>query len=246
MITSTNRHGVHSPFVYNLVTKCFNDKTNYGSYSELKHYLNALLQNNQQLAVTDFGAGSRLKAATTRSVKSICKTSGTPLRRAKLLFRLVQYFKPKTILELGTSLGIATHAMALGNPQANITSIEGCPNISAFTKKQLQQFKITNATLENGTFKSVLKTLNEPQWDMVFFDGHHNKEATLSYFETLLHTAHNESLFIFDDIYWSKDMAQAWNIIKQHPKVTVTVDTFYWGLVFFRKEQVKEHFIVRV
>ena len=40
-------------------------------------------------------------------------------------------------------------------------------------------------------------------------------------------------------------MEEAWEIIKKHPKVTVTIDTFQWGIVFFRSEQVKEDFIVR-
>ena len=63
----------------------------------------------------------------------------------------------------------------------------------------------------------------------------HNKIATLEYFETLLPKTRNDTLFIFDDIYWSKDMNDAWNIIKKHPKVTVTIDTFFWGFVFFQK-----------
>src|SRR5690606_25669731 len=104
-------------------------------------------------------------------VIDICKTSGTPLHRAKLLFRLVQYFKPNSILELGTSLGIATQAMALGNPSATITSVEGCPNISDFAKQQLSGFHIKNITIQNGAFSEVLPTLHTNSWDMVFFDG---------------------------------------------------------------------------
>lgn len=244
-ITATNQHGVHSPFVYNLVTKCFYDKTNYDAYSQLKHYRTSLLKNQQSIHITDFGAGSRLKASNIRKVKDICKTSGTPLHRAKLLYRLVQYFKPNNILELGTSLGIATHAMALGNPSATITSVEGCPNISDFTKQQLLDFNLKNSNLQNGAFSEVLPTLHTIAWDLVFFDGHHNKTATLSYFETLVEKTHNDSVFIFDDIHWSKDMAETWELIKAHPKVSVTIDTFYWGLVFFRKEQPKEHFTIR-
>jgi predicted O-methyltransferase YrrM len=245
-IASTNQHGVHSPFVYDLVTKCFYDKTSYDAYSQLKTYRYSLLKNKQSISITDFGAGSRLRASNTRKVKDICKTSGTPLHRAKLLYRLVQYFKPTNVLELGTSLGIATQALALGNPSANITTIEGCPNIFAFTKQQLHDFDLKNITIQNGAFSEVLPTLSTSSWDLVFFDGHHNKAATLEYFEALVRKAHNDSLFIFDDIHWSREMSEAWEEIKTHPKVTVTIDTFYWGLVFFRNEQPKEHFKIRV
>ena len=62
----------------------------------------------------------------------------------------------------------------------------------------------------------------------------------------LLPKTHNDSIFIFDDINWSKGMQEAWNKIKAHPQVSVSIDTFFWGMVFFRKEQVKEHFKIRV
>ena len=81
---------------------------------------------------------------------------------------------------------------------------------------------------------------------MVYFDGNHQKAATLEYFQHCLQFVNNESFFIFDDIHWSKEMESAWEEIKKHPKVKVTIDTFQWGIVFFRKEQEKEHFIIRV
>ena len=62
----------------------------------------------------------------------------------------------------------------------------------------------------------------------------------------MLPTITNESIWIFDDIHWSDDMEEAWEIIKNHPKVTVTIDTFQWGIVFFREEQKKEHLAIRV
>ena len=178
--------------------------------------------------------------------KAIAKNSGTPLKRAQLLYRVVNYFKPEYTLELGTSLGIATQAMALGNPDNSIVSLEGCPNISKFSTQQLSEENIKNVTIKTGEFESNLPKLKEEFYDLIFFDGNHTKKATLYYFNQLLQTATNESIFIFDDIYWSKDMTEAWEQIKQHPKVTVTVDTFFWGMVFFRKEQEKEHFRIRL
>ena len=97
-----------------------------------------------------------------------------------------------------------------------------------------------------GDFSKVIPTLASTNYDLIFFDGNHNKEATLKYFNQLLPKAHNNSIFIFDDIYWSKGMTEAWEEIKQHEKVTVSIDTFFWGIIFFRKEQAKEHFTIRV
>jgi predicted O-methyltransferase YrrM len=246
LLTSTNQHGVHSPFVYDLVTNCYYDKTNHEGYTKLKAYKKALLSNTEKISITDFGAGSKRFHTKVRPINEIAKTSGTTLKRAKLLFRMVNYLKPKQILELGTSLGIATQAMALGYEDGRVTSIEGCPTISAFARQQLDTFNIQNIDLKTGRFEEHLPTLKKHEWDFIFFDGNHQKVATLQYFEQLLASVHNDSVFIFDDIYWSKSMTDAWEFIKQHPQVTITIDTFFWGLVFFRQEQPKENFKIRL
>ena len=243
---STNQHGVHSPFVYDLVTKCFYDKTKHEAYSNLSDYRTSLLKNKQQIEITDFGAGSRVFKSNLRTINSMAKTSGSTLKRAQLLYRIIRYFKPQQTLELGTSLGIATQAIAIGHSKNHVVSIEGCPNISDFAKQQLNNFNIKNITLKIGEFDKLLLELQDKSHDLVFFDGNHNKEATLKYFNLEVDKAHNDSVFIFDDIHWSKDMVEAWEIIKTHPKVTVSIDTFFWGLVFFRKEQVKENFAIRL
>lgn len=245
-LRSKNQHGVQSPFVYDLVTQCFYDRKKHPAYAQLKAYRTYLRSNTTKLEVTDLGVGSRVKNGTARKVSELAKNAGTTKHRAKLLYRLVHYFQFKNSLELGTSLGIATQAMHLGHPEGNITSIEGCPNISEFTLNTWHAFNIKNSQLINGNFDDLIKTLTKNTYDLIYFDGNHQKEATLDYFEALLPTATNASVFIFDDIYWSKGMTEAWQLIKQHPKVTVTIDTFFWGLVFFRKEQAKEHFTIRV
>jgi predicted O-methyltransferase YrrM len=135
--------------------------------------------------------------------------------------------------------------MSLVNTKTTIRTIEGCFNISKFLKKQFEDQNLSNIKFINNDFANAIDYLDETTFDFVFFDGNHQKEATLNYFEMLLPKAHNDTVFVFDDIYWSKGMAEAWETIKLHPKVTVTIDTFFWGFVFFRKEQEKEHFMIR-
>ena len=150
LLRSKNQHGVHSPFVYNLITKCFYDKTNYSAYKQIKQYKQNVLANSNTIEVTDFGAGSHVANNITRKVSQIAKNAGTTTHRAKLLFRLNQYFKCNTILELGTSLGIATHAMSLGQPESKITTIEGCPNISKFSEHNFKNLKLSNIKILTG------------------------------------------------------------------------------------------------
>lgn len=246
LLRSTNQHGVHSPFVYDLVTKCFYDKKKYSAYDKIIAYKNELLKNQTKINVTDLGAGSHIIKTNERIVAKMAKNAGSTKSRAKLLYRLIKYLEPKNILELGTSMGIATYSMHLANKNNSITSIEGCPNISRFTNENLKNNDVNNVNIKTGDFKDVLQDLNQNSYDLIYFDGNHQKQATIDYFEIMLPTAHNDTVFIFDDIYWSKGMTEAWETIKNHPQVTVSIDTFFWGFVFFRKEQPKEHFTIRI
>lgn len=244
---SKNEHAVHSPFVFSLITKCFYDSTPKTAYSTLKEYRNSLLQNKNTIAVTDFGAGSKVFKSDVREIARIAQTAGISPKRAELLFRITNYFRPEHILEIGTSLGLATSALSLGNPNAKINTLEGCPETAKIAQNQFRQFGLTNINSVVAEFENYLKDLRLSTFDfkLIYFDGNHSKKATLEYFELLLPTVTNETVWIFDDIHWSADMEQAWQLIKKHPKVTVTIDIFQWGIVFFRHEQEKEHFIIR-
>lgn len=233
--------------MFDLVTKCFYDKKNYPEYSILKNYRNSLLQNKNTIEVTDFGAGSRVFKSNTRAINQIAKNAGISPKRAKLLFRIVNYFQPNTILEIGTSLGLATSALSLGSKNAKVITLEGCPNTMTIAKNECELQNLNNIEFINTKFEDYLSNcqLNTEHCQLIYFDGNHSKKATLDYFELLVPTITNDSVWIFDDIHWSKDMEEAWEIIKNHPKVKVTIDTFQWGIVFFRSEQEKEHFVIR-
>lgn len=245
LFASTNEHGVHSPFVYDLVTKCFYNKKPLPIYIKLQQYRAELLANTASISVTDFGAGSRVFNSSKRQISAIAKTAGIPPKRAQLLARLTQYFNCNQVLELGTSLGLATSAMAFASPKTNITTLEGCPETAALAKTQFDTHQLHNITPITTDFSTYLSTTHS-SYDLVYFDGNHQKTPTLSYFNSLVKHVSNDTVFIFDDIHWSKDMEDAWHTIQNHPKVTVTIDTFYWGFVFFRGENKhKEHFIIR-
>jgi len=267
---STNAHGIHSPFVYDLVTKCFYDQNKNPNYQILDNIRKELTHSNDSIQVLDFGAGSReqiLQKSHIRRVKKMLSSAATSAKRQKLLLRLVQYLEPKNILELGTHLGMGTLAMKLGAPKATITSIEGCPNTFDFTKNNIERwqavalpesknFKSEQIKLINYPFTEYLKKLSRdsdaPQakssqkFDLIFLDGHHDGPATIDYFKQIKGLVNQDSLIIIDDIHWSKGMTAAWNEIIKDPEVTVSIDTYFWGLIFFRKEQAKEHFVVRV
>lgn len=243
---ASNQHGIHSPFVYQLVTRCFYKKIAKNSWRTFLNARQYLLDNKKIIKVTDFGSGSKVFKNNERQVSKIVKVAGISSEKAKLLIKTVNYFKPKNILEIGTSLGLGTSAIKIGNDNAAITTLEGCPETSKIAQDLFDENNFNAIDIIQGDFsKTLSKSTENKQFDLIYFDGNHTKQATLNYFEECLKTIHNDSFFIFDDIYWTAEMQEAWSIIKKHPKVTVTVDVFYFGIVFFRKEQVKEHFKIR-
>jgi len=245
-VRSTNQHGIHSPFVYDFTTKCLNKKI-HTKIQILKKFREELIDSKVFIDVTDFGAGSRVFKNNHRSVSAIAKNAGISEQRAQLLNVIVAYFKPESILEIGTSLGIATSSMHFGNPKATIITLEGCKETAKVAEIQFQKFHFQNTKIIVGEFKNTLpETLKINNFDLIYFDGNHQKDSTIDYYLQCVKSAHNNSIFIFDDIHWNKGMEQAWEFIKNHENVTISIDTFQWGILFFRKEQPKQHFNIRV
>lgn len=246
LLKSTNQHGVHSPFVYDFVTKCLYDKHKHKAYQKIKTYRKQLLESQDILNITDFGAGSKRMNANKRRISKMVKNSSSSLKDTKLLFRVTNYFKFKNTLELGTSLGVGTQAIALGHSENKVTTIEGCPETFSFSRHQFKTQNLLNITAIHSDFEHEISELQDEKFDCIFFDGHHSKTATLNYFNQLISKTHNDSVFIFDDIYWSENMTEAWTEIINDNRVSVSIDTFHFGFVFFRKEQLKQHFRIRL
>jgi predicted O-methyltransferase YrrM len=247
-LASGNEHGLHSPFVYHLYTEAIRSNKNYYAFDEIEMLRHQLLNSKDKIAVTDFGAGSRVSSSNQRSISSIAKNSGKPPRLAAILFRIVNMLQPKVIVELGTSLGLTTLYLASANKQSQVYTFEGCENTAGIAFRNFKALKAENITQITGiidqTLPDQLRKLE--QIDMVFFDANHRYEPTIRYFELCLQKAHEGSVFIFDDIYWSDEMIKAWKKIKSHPEITLTVDLFYMSLVFFRKKQPVQHFTLRI
>lgn len=244
-LSANNAHGLHSPFVFNLYNDVINKKGSYYSFDRIEKLRKKLLLSQKEIDVTDLGAGRSGK----RTITEIIEHSAKSRKYGELLFRMAYHFKPVAILELGTSLGISTAYLASANPKANVITIEGCPNTAAEARKNFETLELKNIESVVGNFdvtlSAVLCKLPTANCQLFFFDGNHRKDPTLNYFKQCLVHANNDSIFIFDDIHWSAEMEEAWEEIKKNPKVTVTVDLFFLGLLFFRAEQAKENFIIR-
>lgn len=243
--SSVNLHGLHSPFTYALAKEAVYDNKKYAEYTTIKNYRERLLDDHTVVNLMGFGAGSRITGSNTRTIKTIAKNSSSDLKKAFLLFRLAKYFKPQQILELGTNLGVSALSMSLGCPEAELVTVEGDPNLASYSKK-IKDLTRGDLTIVTSSFEQFLQSkVSTFNPDLIYIDGNHRFQPTLDYFEIFAHQAQPSTVLIFDDIHWSAEMEKAWKEIRNDKRVSVTIDLFKVGLVFFRPSLEKQDFIVR-
>ncbi len=241
-------HGVHSPYVFDFIKNVLRDKKIYDCYTEIENQRKKLKADNDLIEVEDFGAGSSVIRENKRFVKDIANSSLKPPKYAWLLFRIVQYYQPANLIELGTSFGITSSYLSFGNKNAKLFTCEGAGNIAAIAQQTFDSLHIKNIELIKGDFANTLPLLFSKidRFDFAFIDGNHRKEPTLNYFHQLLNHSAPLTILVFDDIHWSAEMEQAWAIIQRHTAVTLTIDLFFIGLAFVNPAfKVKQHFIIR-
>lgn len=237
------KYYLHSPFVYQFYLEVIEGKND--SVIEQINTLRTKLRNDRtEIALTDLGTGSDLS----RTISSLENKTAVAAKYGELLHRLVKHFQPSTILEIGTSLGISSAYIASGNLRSKILTIEGSNELAKLARQNHSLLGFENIQIELGDIDDVLPNCIQKldTIDFVFFDGNHTYDATLRYFETCLQKHNENSVFVFDDIYWSEEMQNAWNVIRQNPSVTLTLDLYQFGICIFRKEKIaKENFVLR-
>jgi len=286
-------HGIHSPFVFDFVTRVLNDRGPYPAWAAIEELRGRLLRDHRLLGIEDMGAGSARDPSRERTregaagagtgvpdersgprmrmrkISDIARRAAKPPKLGQLLFRMARHYQPATVLELGTSLGLSTAYLATGAPGARVISMEGSGPIIETAAENLRSLGV-DAELLKGNFDVLLEPLLERigvacsssrsalagvggklpaaarSVGLAFVDGNHRYEPTLRYFHLLMAHMFAPAVLIFDDIHWSADMEKAWAAIRADPRVYMTIDLFFIGLVFLRDEfKVKQDFTIR-
>ena len=243
LLLAQSKYYIHSPFVYKFYQHVISSKAAIDN-TRVNLLREELLRDKRKIDFREYGAGSKVFNNGKRNVNDIVKYNAISNKQGLFLTRLVKFLKPDNILEFGTSLGFSTIYMALEKTESShIYTMEGDNNLCSIASENFEKIGLSNISVINEEFDIGLKKImnKEISFDLIYFDGNHQKKATLKYFNDCLPLINENTVFIFDDIRWTKDMLDAWKEIISHPKVSVSIDFYSVGLVFFR-DQVKEDF----
>ncbi len=237
--------GVHSPFVFNLVCKVLAGRDD-AELKKLSVWRKKLSREQRIVSTRDTGAGSKSHKSKGRSVGQIVRKSSLRHKYGRVIYYLVNEFKPATIIELGTGIGISTAYLAIASRQSRVISIEADPEKLAFAGRFLEQIGADNVTLHKGLFNELLPGIlaDARHPVLVFVDGDHSYGKTMDYYAQIKKYINEESFIVFDDIRWSDDMEKAWDEIRRDPTVVISVDLFFMGIVFFRGGIPKQDFVI--
>jgi predicted O-methyltransferase YrrM len=239
-------HSLHSPFVFNLYKDVIKPARNEDGFPAIEELRKRLLSDNTVIKTESFGARSTISSQRDRRIGNIANMGVSGKKYSELFFALGKYFQHVQIWELGTSLGLNTLYLA-SIPNARVTTFEGCSETAKVAKENFSLSNKSNVEIIDGNIDETISfQLGKIKaLDMVFFDANHHFNPTMQYFEACLEKTHKSTVFIFDDIHWSKEMNNAWEKIIEHPLSRITIDIFQCGLVFFDPELPKQNFILK-
>lgn len=249
LFQSKKRHGVHSPFVYEFMDKKIRLPLPNGFEKKIEQRRKELKNDNTLFQRVDLGAGSRKgKKNASHLGKIVSDASSTP-KEAIAIANFCNYVNAKNIIELGSNVGIGTAYISAANPQAFIHSIEGDPFLASVAKKTLSVLLPDQSiVVHTGSFEDelprLLNTLGEI--DVLFIDGNHRKGPTISYVQWALPFLSDDAAIIVDDIYWSKEMTDAWREICAMPMFNLALDFYQFGIVKKTNRKEKEYFKLRL
>jgi len=243
-LLKVDEHSLQAPYAFSFYTGIIKNK-NFTPIEKIENERLKLLKSQGEIAYQTFGIPSKLSKTSRSKISKIARSGISSLKKSLLLASIISELKPKTILELGTSLGINTCYLAETLAEGDIFTFEGNKDLimyatDLFDKLNYQNIKLIEGNIDQ-TLTSVISKVSSI--DLVFIDANHHSKSVLKYFDLLVGKAHSDSVFVFDDIRWSKDMYQAWLKIIQSADVSCSFDLGDIGIVTFEKNLSKQNYI---
>ncbi|MFQ3575007.1 MAG: class I SAM-dependent methyltransferase [Cytophagales bacterium] len=241
-------HGLHSPFVYDWYEQCVEHEKYFFDFESLESQSDLVFKNKDWIEFEELGA--KKKGKSTKQICQIAKASSSSKTVRELLYKTVDKFQPKSILEIGCSLGLSSQYLVKAMPQnGELYLFDGNKQVLEHALQLCRlQSPLKKVVAVHGLFDETLaRSLDGiSSVDFVYFDGNHTYEATKKYFNMVLPKLSENAILVFDDIYWSEEMKKAWDEIVKHKKITYSIDLFCSGFCFIGINAEKQHFVMKM
>ncbi len=240
-------HGIHSPFVFDLVSRVFRNRIDQSLAGKIEQIRKIMRSDRRSILVNDLGSKSDRSETESRKVSDLAHYSPVTAKYGRLLANMAAEFGKPLIIELGTSLGISTLYMAAYCDDATVVTIEGCKETAALARQNFVDAGVNNINILEGSFDEILTKFpyHNVEPGLIFIDGNHRKDAVLKYFNLLSEMSGNNTVFIIDDINYSRGMTEAWDELKLHKRVSVSIDIFRMGMLFLREGINHNDYVIR-
>ena len=242
-LLAVGKHSLHEPFIFELFDKVIAGPEMDDEFSAIEDIRKSYFCYNEKINLSTLGAPS-LQGK--RSLHQIARFGGTPSHYAQILYRLLNFSESMKVIELGTSLGLTSLYLAWDD-NVSLKTLEGDPVLIQESSALFERMKKTNIEIIQGNIDHTLKEACNKlgSVDMAYFDANHSYEPTLRYFNQIFPFLHERSILVLDDIHWSREMSRAWEDLRADSRVTLSVDLFQMGLIFFRPFRQKYHYRLR-
>ena len=170
---AVTKYQLHSTFVFEVAFAVLEDKRWFYAFRDVEAVRKKMLASDVGVEVVGYGKAATLK----RSVRSLARDSASSARQGQLLFRLANHLQPKTMLELGSSVGIGTMYLGMAARDARFVTLEGSKEVAQVARLNLELLRLKNTELREGPFEETLSgALRDlQQLDLVFFKGNHRQ-----------------------------------------------------------------------
>lgn len=235
-------HHIHSPFTFATLNNTIFETIPYYSFANIERLRNKLKADQRCIEISHQKNGRFKKTTIAKETINSAKTA----KYAQLLQRLCASNNAQTILELGTNIGVGTMYLAANSSKAKVYTYEIEPDLIQIAKENFKQSNLNNITIIEGDIDNTLPSTiqNYKNIDIIFIDANHTLKSTLKYYSIAKTKATSNSIFIIDDIHWSKEMQQAWETIIKDKDIRLSIDLFSMGIVWFNDQLPKQHYIV--
>lgn len=217
-------HGIHSPFVYNLITKVIEERCRYYCFDDIELIRKQLLFKERNVA----------------------KHKAISPKHGALLFRLTNYFQPRNIIQIGATIGLSTLYLTSYSSELNCISLENNPEYTSISAWTYNKAAKRNIDLREGDYTEslpqALEDIKHP--DFIFFNFRHEQTDILCLFNKCMEYIHNDTFFVFEGIRNNHQIQEFWKQICDYPEITVAIDLRSIGIIFFNKKLHKRKYAI--